>query len=315
MAKYVEKYDNGQIKVKGEGNKDNKNGIWKWYYENGQLEKIETYENGIEKGQFKRWYEDGTLAETSFRQWEKFYKGDESWIDPNDPFSLGYIVFRFYKLYNKQGLIESECDAFVNEEYKYIGQFQKYNHKYWRYYHETIIEKKEYDNQHETILVETQYLETTGLKRNKTYYNYDDYDNRGYTKIINWFYDNKNQIVLKTKYMDNQELMKKEKQFNDTNSESLELVKYHKNGKKKHEISFLIPKGFWPGILAQNAMGRLQVQMGESDYSETDFISFIDDNIICGSAFEESRYGIEKEYNKKEEIIYLRDWDFERSIK
>tara|TARA_B100000315_G_scaffold46652_1_gene41421 strand:- start:85 stop:1032 length:948 start_codon:yes stop_codon:yes gene_type:complete len=315
MAKYVEKYDNGQIKVKGEGNKDNKNGIWKWYYENGQLEKIETYENGIEKGQFKRWYEDGTLAETSFRQWEKFYKGDESWIDPNDPFSLGYIVFRFYKSYNKQGLIESECDAFVNEEYKYIGQFQKYNQKYWKYYDETIIEKQEYDNQHETILVETHYLETTGLKREKTYYNYDDYDNRGYTKIINWFYDNKNQIVLKTKYMDNQELMKKEKQFNDTNSESLELVKYHKNGKKKHEISFLIPKGFWPGILAQNAMGRLQVQMGESDYSETDFISFIDDNIICGSAFEESRYGIEKEYNKKEEIIYLRDWDFERSIK
>lgn len=56
-------------KVVAEGNyiNDKRDSVWKWYYDNGKLEKIATYSFGLENGTSKSYYPDGTLmAEETF---------------------------------------------------------------------------------------------------------------------------------------------------------------------------------------------------------------------------------------------------------
>jgi hypothetical protein len=61
---YTEKHDNGKISVQGQKNKDDsQEGTWKYFDENGKLERLENYKNGIADGEWK-YYEEGKLTKT-----------------------------------------------------------------------------------------------------------------------------------------------------------------------------------------------------------------------------------------------------------
>jgi hypothetical protein len=61
---YSEKHDNGKIKVQGQKNKNgDQEGTWKYFDENGKLERVENYTNGIADGEWK-YYEEGKLVKT-----------------------------------------------------------------------------------------------------------------------------------------------------------------------------------------------------------------------------------------------------------
>lgn len=61
---YSEKYESGKIKVQGQKNKEGEQeGTWKYFDENGKLERIENYKKGIAEGEWK-YFEDGKLSKT-----------------------------------------------------------------------------------------------------------------------------------------------------------------------------------------------------------------------------------------------------------
>ena len=61
---YSEKYENGKTQVQGQKNAEGgQEGTWKYFDENGKLERIENYKNGIADGEWK-YYEEAKLTKT-----------------------------------------------------------------------------------------------------------------------------------------------------------------------------------------------------------------------------------------------------------
>jgi antitoxin component YwqK of YwqJK toxin-antitoxin module len=56
-------YVSGQIESSGEILNGVKNGLWKYWYEDGKKALEENYVNGRKSGKFKSWFPDGTILE------------------------------------------------------------------------------------------------------------------------------------------------------------------------------------------------------------------------------------------------------------
>jgi len=62
---YKEYYPSGKVKIEGRYNaKNERDGLWQAYFEDGKKWSIGTYINGEENGEKKVWYENGNLRYT-----------------------------------------------------------------------------------------------------------------------------------------------------------------------------------------------------------------------------------------------------------
>jgi len=65
-------YDNGAVRSEGSYIHNKKTGVWKYYYRNGKTEQTGTYRNGKENGVWRWYYDDGSL-----RREEEYFNGKE----------------------------------------------------------------------------------------------------------------------------------------------------------------------------------------------------------------------------------------------
>ena len=79
-----QKFDNGIEKECGYLNNRLKEGIWKFYYENGNLYKEINFKDDIENGQWKMWHENGNIYidqnkinGSSDGYWKEYYENGE----------------------------------------------------------------------------------------------------------------------------------------------------------------------------------------------------------------------------------------------
>jgi antitoxin component YwqK of YwqJK toxin-antitoxin module len=62
LTPYIEYYPNGNIWVKGQLNsKEQEEGIWEWFYENGNIHLRTSYKGGKEDGIEEMFYENGKI--------------------------------------------------------------------------------------------------------------------------------------------------------------------------------------------------------------------------------------------------------------
>ena len=59
LCKYY--HENGQLKSEGNFKDNKKEGLWKWYYENSQLKYEGIFKDGKQEGLWKWYYENGQL--------------------------------------------------------------------------------------------------------------------------------------------------------------------------------------------------------------------------------------------------------------
>jgi antitoxin component YwqK of YwqJK toxin-antitoxin module len=70
LTPYIEYHDNGNVLVKGQLNsKEQEEGIWEWFYENGNIHLRTPYKGGKEDGIEEMFYENGKI------HWRTPYKG------------------------------------------------------------------------------------------------------------------------------------------------------------------------------------------------------------------------------------------------
>lgn len=81
---YVKSYTNGKAYEEAQYKDDKLDGQRKIYYENGGLELIENYKNGVFDGPYQEFYEEGKLqleglyvANVATGDWKKFYKNGQ----------------------------------------------------------------------------------------------------------------------------------------------------------------------------------------------------------------------------------------------
>lgn len=105
---YYEYYKNGNIKVEGNFKNGLKDGVQKWYHENGEKYKIIGYEAGVEKGIYELYSSSGLVQYKGIKdslhiglQYEYYENGNLKRIfekEGNDTIK--------YTLYNENGAIE-----------------------------------------------------------------------------------------------------------------------------------------------------------------------------------------------------------------
>jgi len=125
------------------------NGRWVYWYKNGNINKIETWENGLETGKWEKWYNNGNKSEVSY--WEK---GEMIglWIN----WDINGLRMKERK-FNKNGGKWTEWHT--NNVKKLEGYFiDGFRHGQWKYFNKrgnlykeeiwdkgTLIETKEYN--------------------------------------------------------------------------------------------------------------------------------------------------------------------------
>jgi uncharacterized protein len=80
MKKTIELYPSKIFKAEGYLIDGKKNGLWKYYYENGTKHREIIYEKGIENGEWKMWHENGNpyIEQTKLNRktiviWKEYY--------------------------------------------------------------------------------------------------------------------------------------------------------------------------------------------------------------------------------------------------
>jgi len=66
LTPYIEYYDNGNVWIKGQKNsKGQREGLWEWFYENGNIEARIPYKEGKEDGIAEWFYSNGNIYRRS----------------------------------------------------------------------------------------------------------------------------------------------------------------------------------------------------------------------------------------------------------
>lgn len=81
---YVKSYENGKVYEEAQYKDDKLDGQRKIYYENGEVELIENYKNGLFDGPYQEFYEEGKLQleglyvdNVATGDWKKYYKNGQ----------------------------------------------------------------------------------------------------------------------------------------------------------------------------------------------------------------------------------------------
>ncbi len=149
-------YANGQIKNIGYTNNGiNKYGVWKRYYENGQLEEITNYKEGKEDGRWEKYYENGQIkTEGQYVEGDRdgkfiWYKKDGKIKNATEykhdsPFIMG--EWRYFangqlqsvELYQRDSLVEWKY-YYKNGQLKELRQYHKKRIRTgeWKYYYKS----------------------------------------------------------------------------------------------------------------------------------------------------------------------------------
>jgi hypothetical protein len=77
LTPHIEYYDNGNVRIKGQNNsKGQREGIWEFFYENGNIQKRSPYKEGRRDGIEEIFYENGNIeCRTSYEK--GIWNGDE----------------------------------------------------------------------------------------------------------------------------------------------------------------------------------------------------------------------------------------------
>ena len=81
LTPHIEYYDNGNVRVNGQKNsKGQREGLWEWFYPNGNIHFRTPYKGGKEDGIEEVFYENGNiLSRTPYKEGER--GGIEEWFD------------------------------------------------------------------------------------------------------------------------------------------------------------------------------------------------------------------------------------------
>lgn len=145
VGHYTGYFANGNIKIEGYySEKSMKEGIWKHYYEDGKIKKVEHYKRGSQVGEFKSYYSSGQLMEAGnyspFQTkkegvWKRFFENGQL------KFQAQYHTGKFcgiYLEYYQNGNVS------LKGEYDYFRNTKKGD---WiEYYEDGAIKKSEFYN-------------------------------------------------------------------------------------------------------------------------------------------------------------------------
>lgn len=121
-------YENGILQLESHYVHGVANGLWIWYYPNGSIETVATYDMGYKKGPQISYFENGHTAS------EGHYEGEDRdglWCDYayNDP---SYTLSTYkkgqldghYKKYDENGILREEGCFFDNKKTGYWNYFE-----------------------------------------------------------------------------------------------------------------------------------------------------------------------------------------------
>ena len=105
---YISFYKNGNKRSEGEYHRGKRFRSWTWWYKNGQLKKLGTYdENGKKEGQWKMWHSDGKLDREGIFI-DDAYHGEWKWFFENGQMSAKEIYdlgeIKKVEFWDKDGL-------------------------------------------------------------------------------------------------------------------------------------------------------------------------------------------------------------------
>jgi antitoxin component YwqK of YwqJK toxin-antitoxin module len=83
LTPYIEYYSNGNVWSKGQKNsRGQREGLWEWFYENGNIRLRTPYKNGMENGIEEWFYENGNIrCRTPYKEGKR--DGNEECFWPN----------------------------------------------------------------------------------------------------------------------------------------------------------------------------------------------------------------------------------------
>ena len=95
LTPYIEYYTNGNVRVKGQGNSvGQREGLWEWFYENGNIERRTPYVGGEVDGIQEVFDEQGNITQT--RLWKDGKLIEETKPKPQpDPQLIDYMAMRY----------------------------------------------------------------------------------------------------------------------------------------------------------------------------------------------------------------------------
>jgi antitoxin component YwqK of YwqJK toxin-antitoxin module len=91
LTPLIEYYSNGNVKVKGQKNsKGQREGIWEWFYGNGNIRWRTPYKDGKEDGIEEWFYDNGNIeCRIPYKGGER--DGIEEWFHPNGNITKTYV--------------------------------------------------------------------------------------------------------------------------------------------------------------------------------------------------------------------------------
>jgi len=91
LTPLIEYYSNGNVKVKGQKNsKGQREGIWEWFYGNGNIRGRTPYKDGKEDGIEEWFYDNGNIeCRIPYKGGER--DGIEEWFHPNGNITKTYV--------------------------------------------------------------------------------------------------------------------------------------------------------------------------------------------------------------------------------
>ena len=117
-----------KVKVTGQIEKGLKSGEWRYFYENGNVEKIETYKFGELTGNYKGFYESGELMEVGEMRYDKMEGTWKSYYkNGNLDVETSYVLNKqngIWKKFYESGELKCECPTKNNMFY---GNYKKYS--------------------------------------------------------------------------------------------------------------------------------------------------------------------------------------------
>ncbi len=131
--------DTKKIKVKGQIIKGLKEGQWTYFYENGNIERIEEYILGELNEEYKIYFETGEIKikgsmkyDKMNGMWKSYYKNGNIQMESN--YSMGKLSNGIVKEFYESGEIKSECPIRMGEVFGDYVLYDKEGRKVYKYF-------------------------------------------------------------------------------------------------------------------------------------------------------------------------------------